>query len=242
MMLTYEFPLNEKSRTYLRFDTLFQQLAASRALDQPWQVLSFFKSLFDFCELSERCDIRTDLMKDLEKQRIKLQSWRQLPEADLEKIDQLQNELATLAQELPRSVRAGSRFKEDRILGAIRQRFAIPGGLCAFDVPLLHHWLGQPEAQRHQDIENWMQDLDLLIRASGRLLQLWRDSGEFEEYEARNGFYQGSADGCELIRLQVDASLHHYPTISGHKTRFAIRFVPFGEQETGNIPFKLARC
>ena len=61
-MLTYEFPLNEKSRTYLRFDALFQQLKNCQQLEQSTQSFSFFKALFDFIELSERCDIRTDLM------------------------------------------------------------------------------------------------------------------------------------------------------------------------------------
>ena len=65
MMLTYEFPLNEKSRTYLRFDALFQQLKANQTFELPAHAFSFFRALFDFIELSERCDIRTDLMKDL---------------------------------------------------------------------------------------------------------------------------------------------------------------------------------
>ena len=98
-MLTYEFPLNEKSRTYLRFDALFQQLKNCQQLEQSTQSFSFFKALFDFIELSERCDIRTDLMKDLEKQRQKLESWSQLPEVDLSKLASLQSELATLIYE-----------------------------------------------------------------------------------------------------------------------------------------------
>ena len=75
-MLVYEFPLNEKSRTYLRFNSLFEQLDANREVSQTAQALAFFKALFDFIELSERCDIRSDLMKDLEKQRQKIDAWR----------------------------------------------------------------------------------------------------------------------------------------------------------------------
>lgn len=241
-MLTYEFPLNEKSRTYLRFDALFQQLKNCQQLEQSTQSFSFFKALFDFIELSERCDIRTDLMKDLEKQRQKLESWSQLPEVDLSKLASLQSELATLIYELPRSVRAGSRFKEDKFLCAIRQRFSIPGGLCPFDVPILHHWLGLPLERRLQDSQAWVQELDLLMRATERLLQLWRDSGSFSAQVARNGFYQANAEGAELIRLRVDPSQGHYPTMSGHKSRFAVRFLPLGELETGDIEFQLACC
>ena len=96
MMLTYEFPLNEKSRTYLRFDALFQQLKTNRIFEQPAHAFGFFRALFDFMEPSERCDIPTDVMKDLENQRQKLESWSQLPEVDLQKLSHLQTELATL--------------------------------------------------------------------------------------------------------------------------------------------------
>ncbi len=239
-MLTYEFPLNEKSRTYLRFDTLFEQLMATRDMTHPWQSLSFFKALFDFIELSERCDIRSDLMKDLEKQRQKIDAWRQLPEVDLAKLEQLHQELSTLIQELPRSVRAGSRFKEDKFLCAIRQRFAIPGGLCPFDVPILHHWLGLELPLRQLDVTSWLSELDLLRRANLRLLQLWRDSSHFVAVSAKNGFYQDSAEGAEFIRLRLDPKQGHYPTVSGHKSRFAIRFLPLGEMTTGDIAFELA--
>ena len=239
-MLTYEFPLNEKSRTYLRFDTLFEQLMATRDMTHPWQSLSFFKALFDFIELSERCDIRSDLMKDLEKQRQKIDAWRQLPEVDLAKLEQLHQELSTLIQELPRSVRAGSRFKEDKFLCAIRQRFAIPGGLCPFDVPILHHWLGLSLSERQAATTQWFSELQLLRQANMRLLQLWRESSHFEPQLARNGFFQESADGAELIRLRIDQAQGHYPTVSGHKSRFAIRFLPLGELETGDIDFELA--
>ena len=242
MMLTYEFPLNEKSRTYLRFDALFQQLKTNRIFEQPAHAFGFFRALFDFMELSERCDIRTDLMKDLEKQRQKLESWSQLPEVDLQKLSHLQTELATLIYELPRSVRAGSRFKEDKFLCAIRQRFTIPGGLCPFDVPILHHWLGLPLETRLDDVQGWLSELDLLIRATERLLQLWRDSGSFGEQIAKYGFYQANAENAELIRLTVDPAQGHYPTMSGHKSRFALRFLPLGELETGDIPFQLACC
>ena len=239
-MLVYEFPLNEKSRTYLRFNSLFEQLDANREVSQTAQALAFFKALFDFIELSERCDIRSDLMKDLENQRQKIELWRQLPEVDHTKLDELQQELTELIYQLPRSIRAGTRFKEDKFLCAIRQRFSIPGGLCPFDAPILHHWLGLSLGERQAATTQWFSELQLLRQANMRLLQLWRESSHFEPQLARNGFFQESADGAELIRLRIDQAQGHYPTVSGHKSRFAIRFLPLGELETGDIDFELA--
>ena len=39
-----------------------------------------------------------------------------------------------------------------------------------------------------------------------------------------------------------DPALGHYPTVSGHRSRFAIRFLPAGDLPTGDIPFELACC
>lgn len=79
LMLTYEFPLNEKSRTYLRFDALFQQLKNCQQLEQSTQSFSFSRHYLISSSFQDRCDIRTDLMKDLEKQRQKLEAGASYP-------------------------------------------------------------------------------------------------------------------------------------------------------------------
>jgi len=43
-----------------------------------------------------------------------------------------------------------------------------------------------------------------------------------------------------MVRLRLEQEQGHYPTVSGHKSRFAIRFLPLGELETGDIQFELA--
>jgi len=241
-MIRYEFPLNEKSRTYLRFDALFRQLSANQALANEHDSFCFFRALFDFLELAERCDVRTDLMKDLERQRQKVVTWSGLPGVDQFKLDALAEHLSRLAHELPRTPRPGSRIKEDKFLGAIRQRFAIPGGLCPFDVPVLHHWQHQSQEQRQQDAAEWLQELALLREANDLLLQLWRESGHYQSRVARGGFFQDNAEGAELIGIRLDPALGHYPTVSGHRSRFAVRFLPAGDLPTGDIPFELACC
>lgn len=50
-----------KSFNLFAVQLLFEQLDANREVSQTAQALAFFKALFDFIELSERCDIRSDL-------------------------------------------------------------------------------------------------------------------------------------------------------------------------------------
>jgi hypothetical protein len=84
--MIYDFPLNEKSRTYLRLESLFSQIRDNLESDQSWAHIAFFKGLFDLQELLERGDLRADLIKDLERLGQRLSHWASLPDVDLEQI------------------------------------------------------------------------------------------------------------------------------------------------------------
>ena len=64
-MITFEYPLNEKYRSYLRFEFFFLQIKESINVEKQSDLTAFFKGFFDLLEMTERCDIRHDLVKDL---------------------------------------------------------------------------------------------------------------------------------------------------------------------------------
>lgn len=240
--MIYDFPLNEKSRTYLRLESLLAQISDNLETELPWGHIACFKAIFDLQELLDRGDLRADLIKDLERLSQRLSRWAALPEADIEQIEQMQSELMALSRQLLSAPRPGAKLKEDRLLTSIRQRFSIPGGLCAFDVPQLHHWLALPHSQRLPQMQGWLDDIALIIEAIHQLLRLWRESGAFCDKIAVNGFYQDMADGAELIRIKLEHGQGCYPTLSGHKNRFALRFLPASEHPIGDVKFQLSCC
>lgn len=77
------------------------------------------------------------------------------------------------------------------------------------------------------------------------ILDLIRQSGIFRNQTSLNGFFQDNAEGAELLRLQLKLEDSLYPQVSGHKGRFAIRFMPL-DNEHGIVParldFELACC
>jgi len=155
----------------------------------------------------------------------------------------------TLKQKLKTDRRFGSALKEDKLLSAIRQRFAIPGGACSFDLPNLHFWLQQPLEQRLAEIAQWLETLALLDDAIAVSLSFIRERGQFVNVVADNGFYQGAAeDKNELIRVKCSVDEGYYPTLSGNKYRYALRFMLFSPQEgqsgavESSIQFRLAAC
>lgn len=244
----YEFPINEKVRTYLRLEQLFKQLEQSQSHEQDWQYIGFFESFFTLLDLLERVDLRTDILKDIDAHEKNLVYWSQHPKIDNNALQQALKHILDLRERLKNAGKVGSELKEDRFLKSIRQRFAIPGGTCSFDLPNLHFWLRQSQKHKHQDIQKWLTSFELVKESIEITLSFLRERGRFAEQLAAKGVYQGNADDKnELIRIHCSTDQGFYPVFSGNKYRYVIRFMYFSPENgavspESDINFKLACC
>ncbi len=193
----------------------------------------------------ERGEVRSELLKELDRQQRKLQAWEEVPGVDRDRIDSLRQQLKLCASVLMSAPRIGQLLREDRLIALVRQRLSIPGGCCSFDLPTLHIWLHLPQSQRDAQVEIWLRSLDPLLQALSLILDLIRNSAQFRNQTSLNGFYQDNAEGADLLRLRLPLVDELYPQVSGHKSRFAIRFLPL-DSENGLVPerldFELACC
>ncbi|MEN0613190.1 cell division protein ZapD [Klebsiella indica] len=241
----FEHPLNEKMRTWLRIEFLLQQLSVYPAITSHADALHFFRNIGDLLDVFERGEVRTDLLKELERQQRKLQSWAEVPGVDQDRIDTLRQQLKQSGSTLMSAPRIGQYLREDRLIGLVRQRLSIPGGCCNFDLPTLHLWLHIPQEHRDEQVSTWLTSLDPLSQSLTLILDLIRNSATFRKQTSLNGFYQDNSEDADLLRLRLDLASQLYPQISGHKSRFAIRFLP-QDSEHGIIPqrfdFELACC
>jgi cell division protein ZapD len=243
--ILFEHPLNEKMRTWLRIEFLVQQLEASLPINDTTSALHFFRNIGDLLDVFERGEIRTDVIKELDRQQRKLLTWSEVPGVDMQRIESLRSQLRERGSVLMSAPRIGQLLREDRLIALVRQRLSIPGGCCSFDLPTLHVWLHLPQNQRDEQIGIWQASLQPLKQSLELLLDIIRNSAPFRKQTSLNGFYQDNGDDADLLRLQLDLVHQLYPQISGHKSRFAIRFLPL-DSEHGTIPerldFDLACC
>ncbi|PWC16874.1 cell division protein ZapD [Brenneria corticis] len=243
--ILFEYPLNEKTRTWLRIESLLQQLHRNHSLTDMGSALTFFRAISDLMDVLERGDVRTELLKELERQQQKLLQWSHVPGVDMERIHSLRQQLKTQSGVLMAAPRMGQLLREDRLIAMVRQRLSIPGGCCSFDLPTLHIWLYQPQEQREQLVAGWLDSLAPLKKSLDMILELIRHSATFRPQISQNGFFQDNASEADLLRLRIDLAYQLYPQISGHKTRYAIRFLSL-DNENGQIParlpFDLACC
>lgn len=222
---TYQFPLNETARSYLRIEHLLLRCNQAMASLSEQSCLSYFSALFDLLELLERADVRQDLIKDLETQQKELARWATYPNVDLDALRQLEQANQHSLGGLRSQSRLANCLKSDKFLSGIRQRFSIPGGNCCFDLPQLYYWMSQPVETCLQDMQRWLSQLDILANAIGQLMHLTRDGKLFQPVIANKGFYQASAENLQLLRIRVPADAKVFPTVSGNKHRFTVRFM-----------------
>ncbi|WP_279049271.1 cell division protein ZapD [Cedecea davisae] len=241
----FEHPLNEKMRTWLRIEFLIQQLQAALPIDESAKALHFFRNIGDLLDVFERGEVRTEILKELGRQQRKLLSWSEVPGVDMQRIDSLRGQLETCGSVLMAAPRLGQLLREDRLIALVRQRLSIPGGCCSFDLPTLHIWLYLPQEQRDAQVSLWLNSLEPVKQSLDLLLDIIRNSAPFRKQTSLNGFYQDNGDDADLLRLHLALNDQLYPQVSGHKSRFAIRFLPL-DSEHGLVPerldFELACC
>lgn len=99
-MVLFEHPLNEKMRTWLRIEFLLKQLTASQKITDHLGALTFFRNAAELLDVFERGELRTDILKELERQQQKLLGWADVPGVDMARIDTLRNDLKSFGAAL----------------------------------------------------------------------------------------------------------------------------------------------
>ena len=248
----YEQPLNERMRTFMRLEFLYQQLLYNSEQEADWATRAALGSLLEIMAILGRGDVRSDVHKELDRQLEKLERFRSKPGVDARRLSSLVGNLSRQRDEL-RAIGANflQPLKECEFLSSIKHRSAIPGGTCEFDLPVYSHWLRQAWSRRQQDVESWLSVVRPVCDAVTELLWLVRESASPQERTAVNGMYQHNMQKdahCHLLRVTLPHDSPLFPEISGSQHRFTIRFLEWSTidrraVQTGrDVSFQLSVC
>ncbi|TRX52702.1 cell division protein ZapD [Thalassomonas sp. M1454] len=245
--ILYEHPLNERIRNYLKLEQLFVQARSCLAQEFSSSHTLFFNALFAILDTLDRADIRGDVIKDLEKLEQNLIVWSKSPQVNTKALDLNLEQSKSLTSSLRSKKPLWSTLKEDKFLDSMRKRFTLQGAYCGFDLPALAFWLNQPPIFIQQDIDRWLSSLATVEQSLVLILKFIRQRAAFEDIEAGNSFYQDSGEGLMLLRMELDAAADYFPSVSGNKYRYSIRFMRLcpekGQQYISDtVNFKLAKC
>jgi cell division protein ZapD len=251
-MLIFEQPLNERMRTFLRLDFLYNQALYYNEMASPWASRAAIASLIDILAITTRTDVRSDVLKELESQLTALNEFRSNPGVDAQRLKTIMSNLLRLRTDL---MSAGSAFlqplRDSEFLNAIKHRSAIPGGTCEFDLPEYYFWLAQPDDARMRTFSQWLGLLRPLCDGIAELLWLTRQNGRSRPEIATGGTFNITFERdnpLQLLRILLPASAGLYPEISGSHHRCSIRFLTWNglttrpTQAESDVPFTLSCC
>ncbi len=227
-LVTYEQPLTERMRTFLRLEFLFRQAAHHSSGQGTWETRAAIGSLLDILAIVTRADVRKDVLHELERYAFDLEQYRSQPGVDSARLASLLNNVQSLRDQLNGcSKQLTKKIADCDFLSAVRHRSAIPGGTCEFDLPDYSHWLNRSFNDRRQDFDGWLESLCPLRDAVRKLLWLTRESATSSEQVAVSGMFQHVLErnaGTQLLRVALPCDADVYPEISGNQHRFTVRF------------------
>ena len=217
--IVYEQPLNERMRTFMRLDFLYNQALYQSELASAASSRAAMSALLDIVAITNRGDMRSDALKELERHLSHLNEFQSRPGVDSSRLSSIVANLRRLRAEL---MNTGTNFlqplRDSEFLNAIRLRSAIPGGTCEFDLPEYTCWLNQPAEERLAAFGQWLELLRPLCDAVAELLWLTRQNGKVRQETARGGVFMIGFDRdnpSQLLRITLPMDLNLFPEISG---------------------------
>jgi cell division protein ZapD len=251
-LIKYEQPLNERVRTFLRIEHLFDLGAHFLDGSDQWESRLRISALLDVVELMARSDIRNELIKELERHSTVLGALQGSAAVDQHRLQAILRDISQFLRELrDAGNQVGQSLRKDELIQSIKQRNAMPGGTCSFDLPAYHFWLNRSADERRAQLEAWQQDLVLVRKALNLALHLIRSSASPSREVAERGFYQKpieSGAACQLVRVLLPAESKLYPEISAGRHRFTVRFMEQAKtcdrpvQTENDVEFELQCC
>jgi len=248
-VILYEYPCNERVRSLLRVEHLFDRLFFFARGTDPHHHHVCVATLFDLLDISDRTDLRGAVLQDLERQRVALQALHQHPGVDPGTLDTMLAEIQATASEVAAQGRIGQELRDNEWLASLRGRVAVPGGSSQVDMPSYYSWQLRPIESRVRDLQRWISPFLPLYKGLALILRVLRDSGDVVDVEARQGAYQEMLGGkvFQLLRVWVDPVLDIFPEISANKYVVWVRFAQQDSElkphsVTQDVPFRLARC
>lgn len=249
-MICYEHPLNERIRTLLRLEDLFDKVSFFANKDDAAEHHSALVTLFEILDVVSRADIKSDLLQELERQKQALESLRKNPDVSEEALDQVLNNIQVASHGmLGMTGKVGEHLRENEWLMGIKQRVGIPGGACEFDLPSYHYWLHLNPSLRRENLNEWITPLLPIHDGFSIILRLLRNSGKILQHIAHRGMFQQMGQGCaaHMLCLKVNERLPCFPEISANKYALTIRFVTSGSGKKtkvyeNDVEFELTFC
>lgn len=225
----YEQPLNERIRLFMRLESMFSQMRLFHQANDYYEIQLFLDALFDVLDFLHRYEIRSELIKELQRYKALLNQedsdYHPTPCSSETLDSEIERNLASIHDI---NLNLISALRENELFNSLRQRNFHKSGNCLFEVPAYQFWLGQ---RRHQDsafLTDCYTRFVPIERCVELILHLVRSGSEQVQTSCEDAIYVKTLNSNQvnqLIRIHMPQDVAIFPRVSGDKHRFAIRFM-----------------
>ena len=234
--ISYEFPLNERMRVFIRLEQLFLQLDHFLLSTNIWDKRATINTLVDILQVFSRHNLKAEALKELERHSNRLTQLSSHEGVDTDRLRTILDELNATSKILyATNGKIDLKSMSSDLFETIAQRTTIPGGTCSFDLPSYHFWLEQGGEIPNEDLRLWVSQFEPIRTAVDMILNFIRLSGVNTNQTAHNGFFQATLDQIQpyqIVVVRLLRSTPYFAEISGGKHRVTARFMT---PTTGNI-------
>lgn len=249
-VIKYEHPLNERYRSFLRLECLFNQFTHHCGGQASENSHTALNTLLDILNVIGRTDIKTDTLKELDRICGVLAPLTDKPGIEAGRLDEILSTLKQLGAQL-RAITGpmDKQLKNEELFKILQQRSNIAGGLCDFDLPAYRYWLKQPAEQRIEDLKKWILPFEALQYSVESALDLVRASTSPQRRVAEKGIYKQTLESkspFQLLIVALPAASPYFAEFSGSRHRFSVRFLDAQREHTLQtdqaVEFDLSCC
>lgn len=250
-MPSYDYPFNERIRTLLRVEDLFAKVLHNVQSDHEYQHHCALLTLLQILDVVDRAELKLDLLQELDRQKATMRLLIGNPAIVADALQSTLDDIDTAANALrAETSKLGQTLRSNEWLMSIKQRAGIPGGVCEFDVPSYHYWLGLGPERRIQDLNTWLKPLIPMHQAIIIILRILRGSGATSKLVATNGAYLqmlGGAKPAQMLKIEIADDITCFPEVSANKYAINIRFNTLDctqkpQKHEEDVPFSLTLC
>ena len=243
-IITFEHPLSERIRNFLRLEHLFSRFDTTVSHPEPWAHHAALGTLFEIMDCASRAELKLDILQELERQRQAIKHQPDGSDSLLAEINRASHDLQEIQQKF------GQHIRENEWLMSLKQRIWVAGGTTPVELPSYYYWQKQDAEIRRQDLCRWSQAMMPTYHAVRLLLEILRNNRREAECLAEHGSYQQNslAKNIHLIIIEVPAKYGVMPEVSANKYFTHVRFLHAsqeamrGSQAESDVEFKLIMC
>lgn len=233
-MLNYDFPLNPRTRYFLRVESLAQHIYFEDITKvDDYRIYVALNSLVDFINLIANHNLKLELLQEINRAENYLQKnpnneRRDLIRAQKEKIQKFEKRFEYV-------------IREFYIPGSLSQRSEI-GPNLACDMPILHHWSGQSLEKRKKDFLNWSLSVKPAFECCLFLLEILRQTGETRYEEIENGILKQNlpvTNPWQMLRIALPKEVDCFPEVSTGYQSVNVRFATLVNEKIATYKDKI---